>query len=223
MLLLKRVALLSARNKGFVYMVHAMSVFAVLQVAVRIALTGQTAFLGMVWNLFLAYIPFFLSNGLMKMERVRNSNFLLMLCTLAWVFFLPNAPYMLTDFLHFSTDASVPAWMDIILFFSFSYAGLMLCFISIKEIESGLRKRFATWQVFVFVEMMMILCAIGVYIGRYIRFNSWDVIMQPFELVETSWKLLFVPSFHSDFWAFTIYLTVLMSILYYATKKSPSL
>jgi uncharacterized membrane protein len=169
------------------------SVAAAGLLAVRIDRVGEPAFLFLRWNLFLAWIPFVLSLGVAAVHDRGGPRPLLWVLGAAWLLFLPNAPYILTDFIHLGRASGAPLWFDAALIGAFAATGLALGLASllvvhhVVEARSG---RLVGWAVAV---GSLVLSAIGVYLGRFPRFNSWDVVTDPQGLVEVVLRRLADP------------------------------
>ena len=135
------------------------------------------------WNLFLAWIPFLLARRIYGLRADRSPRFgLLAVFALAWFFFFPNAPYIVTDLVHLKTRAPVPKWFDLLLMVSFAWTGLCLGYLSLylmhEVVRSWLGRRWG-WR---FVVAMLALSSFGIYLGRFLRWNSWDVLARPLGL-----------------------------------------
>lgn len=137
----------------------------------------------MTWNLFLALIPLLLSIWLFRNNRGRS--WLWWLGFLVFYAFLPNAPYLLTDVIHLIHDIRtiqsvwlitlvlIPIYLLVIL------GGFEAYVISLINLGHYLHRVGKTQWIF-WVELIThALCAIGIYWGRFLRFNSWDFITQP--------------------------------------------
>ena len=140
---------------------------------------GSVSF--MLWNLVLAWIPLLLAFTAYSMHRSRTRrNLLLAVCALTWFFFFPNAPYIITDFVHLdfgSTRALL--WIDIFTIASCAWTGLCLGYVSLclmQEIVAARCGRIIGWF---FVLVMLGVSSLGVYMGRFLRWNSWDVFRHP--------------------------------------------
>ena len=135
------------------------------------------------WNLFLAWIPFLLARRIYGLRADRSPRFgLLAACAVLWFFFFPNAPYIVTDLVHLKTRAPVPKWFDLLMMVSFAWTGLCLGYLSLylmhEVVRSWLGRRWG-WR---FVVAMLALSSFGIYLGRFERWNSWDVLARPFGL-----------------------------------------
>ena len=100
-----------------------------------------------------------------------------------WLLFLPNAPYIVTDFVHLRPRPSIPYWYDIALL-SFSAAtGLLLGYASVADVQRFVARRFGELQAWACSALALLLCGAGIYLGRFLRWNSWDVLFNPIEIL----------------------------------------
>jgi uncharacterized membrane protein len=156
-----------------------LSVAAVGLLAVRIDRVGKPAFVFLTWNLFLAWIPFVLSLCVAALHGRGGPRLLLWVLGAGWLLFLPNAPYILTDFIHLGRVRGAPLWFDAALIGTFAAVGLALGLSSllvVHRVVEARAGRVVGWAVAV---SSLMLSAIGIYLGRFPRFNSWDVITDP--------------------------------------------
>src|SRR4030095_9702341 len=102
------------------------------------------------------------------------------IAALFWMIFFPNAPYILTDFQHLAGNwHGVPVWYDVMLLIWFSFTGLMLGMASLFMMQEIIRREFGRWVGWGFVGMVAGLSSAGVYVGRFLRWNSWDIFSNP--------------------------------------------
>ena len=142
----------------------------------------NVSFLFLIWNLFLAWIPYLIALVLPKIHRLFNSKIINAFILFSWLLFFPNAPYILTDLFHIKTRLPIPLWYDVMMILSFAWTGLMLGFLSLFEVQLFLQK-FVGKNIASLISVVAIfLCGIGIYIGRFQRWNSWDIIANPFAL-----------------------------------------
>lgn len=189
----------------------------VLLIAARICYTKQWYHISLAWNLFLAFIPFYISNILIAQKPpVKLIQYLLLLL---WLIFFPNAPYIITDFVHLDHRPPVPFWYDLIIMFWASWNGLLLGFVSLLNIENFLLKRFSKKVVNIWVYAFMILCAFGVYAGRYLRWNSWDVVVNPGDILKDVKHIVLNPEDNMRTWGVTIIFSLLMITCYFTIKN----
>lgn len=149
-----------------------------LFLAGRIIFITDWAFYFIAWNLFLAWIPLLLAYWL-KYFLIKKSVYYQTTIFILWLLFLPNAPYLITDFVHLTAWYKVPLWYDIILFTSFAWNGLILGFISIFLVEEFLKKITTARKTTTLINFSIFLSCFGIYFGRYMRHNSWDILMHP--------------------------------------------
>ncbi|MGW8250456.1 MAG: DUF1361 domain-containing protein [Anaerolineales bacterium] len=134
----------------------------------------------LVWNLFLAWIPYLLSLLVVWIfHRSRRQWLLLSVLGFIWLIFFPNAPYLLTDFLHLQERPSVPLWYDILLLATFAWTGLFLGIASLRIMQGVVKSYVGRWLGWMFVLIALAASGLGVYLGRFSRWNSWDMLTQP--------------------------------------------
>jgi len=100
-----------------------------------------------------------------------------------WFFFLPNAPYILTDLVHLGPKYYGHFWIDLLLILLFAMTGLVLAFLSLRSMQERVRRRLNWFAGWLFVAVMSLFCGIGIYAGRFLRWNSWDVVARPWLIV----------------------------------------
>ena len=193
--------------------------FSCLLLCARIFITGDLTYLFLVWNLFLAFIPFAITEWLPTLERFAQRKRELAIVLFVWLLFIPNSFYILTDLFHLDKFDSAPKWFDLLLIFSFAWNGIVLGIVSIRRteviLESISGRRFSLFIIFI----VMWLNAFGIYIGRYLRFNSWDIIAQPFSLFKEMFEVLFHPLRNKMEWGMIAVYAVFMTVLYITIKK----
>jgi uncharacterized membrane protein len=140
---------------------------------------GTAGFRFLLWNLFLAWIPLLLALALY--DRYRRGSRLVVLVPPAalWLLFLPNAPYIVTDFIHLSPAPLVPLWLDGVILSAFSWTGLLLGFVSLYLVHAVVRHRFGARIGWAVVLAALAPTSAGVYLGRFLRWNSWDLLVRP--------------------------------------------
>ena len=164
-----------------VFVLAASLSLSLLLVAGRVLMTGRGIFLFLVWNLFLAVIPFAISTMLGTAKGPLRAR-LLVPVGAAWLLFFPNAPYILTDLFHLERRAGVPLWYDLALILSCAWNGLMLAYASLADMQRLVQLRLGTGAGWAFATLALLLSSFGIYLGRYLRFNSWDVLANPLTL-----------------------------------------
>lgn len=174
---------------------------AVWLLALRCLLGWQIAHLYLLWNLFLAWVP--LGFALLA-RRCGHSRWRAALCGLGWLLFFPNAPYLMTDLVHLRPRPPVPLWADILLLQLFIWLGLLLGFVSLVEMQRLVKRLLGGRPSWWFVPLTLALAGFGVYLGRFGRWNSWDVLTSPLQLGRQIAARLAEPTAHPRTFGFTL-------------------
>ncbi|HET8697489.1 MAG TPA: DUF1361 domain-containing protein, partial [Gammaproteobacteria bacterium] len=160
------------------------SILSCALVVVRAHYAGTTAYLFFFWNLFLAWVPAaaaLLFYGLAA--RQSRSPALMLGAAVIWFLFFPNAPYIVTDIVHLREAPPVPYWYDIICVMAFAQTGLFLGYLSLYLMQEVIRAWAGRGVAWLFALAMLSLSAFGVYLGRFLRWNSWDALVHPFDVM----------------------------------------
>ncbi len=157
--------------------------FSIGLIIARIYFTGKLTYIFLIWNLFLAIVPFWLSQLFFYLSRKTKRKFWIFPVLVLWLLFFPNAFYIITDFIHLRARMPIPVWYDIFLFFSAAWNGLLIGFYSLRIMQVSLKSVFSGAVSWAFVTIALLLSAFGVYVGRFLRWNSWDAIRNPFPLL----------------------------------------
>ena len=192
--------------------------FSFLLVFTRVVATGHLTFIFLVWNLFLAYIPYRISSFMQNNPWLIKNKFRFVVSFLAWLFFIPNSFYIITDLFHLGIN-TVPLWFDLALLLSFAWNGLLLGILSVRQIEKMVAHEWPRSPELAFVIPVMFLNAVGIYVGRFLRFNSWDIISNPFALMSEMCNMLVNPFHYKSAWAMILCYALLMSFIYLTVKR----
>ena len=172
------------------------SALCVFLVTARIAYSDTEKFTGLVWNLFLAWIPFllaYISHAFSWKKPVIY--YVLPFTAFLWLIFFPNAPYILTDLQYLAKKStSAPLWYDVILLIWFAWTGLLLGLVSLYLMHDITQRTFGRKAGWIFVFTVSLISSFGVYLGRFVRFNSWDILNDPREIAITILGLAIDPS-----------------------------
>ena len=160
----------------------AASALCVATVELRTHETGDAYYRFLIWNLILAWVPLVLAMGAYGRAR-RRVDLTVAVLLVPWLLFFPNAPYLLTDFIHLG-EGPAPLWYDALMLSAFAWTGLLLGFGSLYLVQMILRRAFGTVVAWLGVVVALSLASIGVYVGRFIRFNSWDALLHPIRVAE---------------------------------------
>jgi uncharacterized membrane protein len=250
--------------------------FSCLLVVFRVFHTGRLTFLFLIWNLFLAYVPYLISGWLYGKRGRMNRKSLLVILSLVWLVTIPNAFYILTDLYHLGdgyNDRQVPQWFDLVMILSFAWNGLFLGILSVRHMEKLLAPRREgagaerttgvrgwmgaerttgvrgwmgaerttsvrgwmgaekitgvrgwaggyNWRSeLLFVYPVMWLNSLGVYTGRYLRYNSWEIVSNPFRLLGDIAGMVMHPLRHQYAWDMIFCFSILMTLMYLMMKR----
>ena len=156
------------------------SAASVALVFARILSTGNLRYSFLVWNLFLAWLP--LIFALLACEKYQNAsgrNWHFVSLAGAWLLFFPNAPYIFTDLIHLTSFFYGHFWVDLTLILLCAITGLVLGFVSLYLMQSVVERMFGLPASWLFIAAVAGLSGFGIYLGRFMRFNSWDVVFRP--------------------------------------------
>ena len=177
--------------------------FSVCLVSYRMERTGTIYFSFLLWNLFLAVIPVLFSALAWLVSRTRWKA-LALLFLFPWLLFFPNAPYILTDLLHLKARTIVPLWYDMVMLLSFALNGLFLGYISLVLAESALERVFSRRIAMIGSVVFTFAAAYGIYLGRFLRLNSWDLLTDPLAIAHRLMDPVIHPAAHVRVWAITV-------------------
>ncbi|BBX46123.1 DUF1361 domain-containing protein [Mycobacterium cookii] len=133
-----------------------------------------------VWNLVLAAIPVAFAAGI----AVAGRRIWLIPLGLGWLAFLPNAPYLVTDVVHLSNSTGL--WRHVMQYGVAAWTGVILGAVSVHLVHERIEREFGAVTGWIAVVFSVGLCAIGVVIGRFQRWNSWDLVTQPGAVAATT-------------------------------------
>ena len=211
-------------RKHQLLLLGAMSLFCLALCLTRIAITGEINYFFLNWNLFLAFVPLGVT---MMYEILLNDKvpfvkkWWVKLGVLgSWLLFFPNAPYILTDIFHMRFEDSAPQWFDLILILSYAWTGLMAGFISLSDIQRLILPFKHNLVVISTIVALIFLTAFGIYLGRYLRFNSWDILHRPGSLFAEIGDRFIHPFRHSRTWGMTIGMGILLNFIYWSMHQT---
>lgn len=132
------------------------------------------------WNLFLAWLPLVLSVRLVHvLGRKAWSSWEALATSFLWIVFLPNSFYLISDLVHLQEVEPANVLYDSVMFASFAITGLLLGLSSLYLIHWQLRRRLAGWQAAAWAGVALFFCSVAIYMGRDLRWNTWDVFVNP--------------------------------------------
>lgn len=169
----------------------------------------------MFWNLFLAWLPVLFALWLRK--RLATSRWLSwqnLLLSVLWLGFLPNSFYMVSDLIHLQSTGEIMKLYDVAMMMSLIANGMILGFISVYVVHHELLKRVKTGWAHLIIGLVFLSCGFAIYLGRYLRWNTWDVLLNPFALLFDISERLIHPILHLETFTVTLIFFVLISSLY---------
>jgi uncharacterized membrane protein len=195
-------------------------------VAFRVAYSHSFEDVPYLWNLFLAWIPFALALLIYDGHRRGARPVQLLALGLLWLLFLPNAPYIVTDFKYLADMTGKTFLFEGLLIGTAASTGLLLGFMSLYLIQAIVRRAAGARYAWLFVFVALGLSSVGVYLGRVLRWNSWDVFVRPGSLLGELAGALVDPLAHPRPIAITILFTSFLLASYaifYSLARTSSL
>ncbi len=183
----------------------------------RYYISETKVFLFLNWNLFLAWIPFFISSFLV-IFKIRSKLSLVVAITV-WILFFPNSPYILTDLFHLRNRNSIPIWYDLVVILSYAWTGLFCGFVSLLDIEKLLSDYCRRSVINIMTISFLFITSFGVYLGRFLRWNSWDILSNPFGLFNDILLRIVYPTNHIQTWGVTVFMGVMLNFMYFMMKS----
>jgi uncharacterized membrane protein len=218
--------LMSARGAfrprfGVFAALFAASLTSTLLLAARVVHTRHLAYAFLVYNLALAWIPlgFALAAHAVSEWRSRLGVALTGFALAGWLLFFPNAPYLMTDLMHLRMQSNPLFWLDLVALQAFAWTGLALGFVSLDLVQRLVARRVGRAASWLFVGAVMGLSAFGVYLGRFRRWNSWDVARDPLGLVSDVAGMLLHPFAHAHVMAFSAMLAAFLLTAYAVVRS----
>jgi len=191
------------------------SIACAVLVAVRVVWTDNVRYGFLLWNLFLAWLPLLLARGASERGRrgtPRDWRFAGLAA--AWLLFFPNAPYMFTDLIHLTQSLYRYFWVDLSLVLLCAWTGFVLGFVSLYLMQGVVRQAYGPVVGWVFVAGVAGLAGFGTYLGRFLRFNSWDVLARPVQLSRSIGAWMANPAAHPSGLAFAVLFGIFLFIAY---------
>jgi uncharacterized membrane protein len=176
----------------------------------RIHLIENFRYIFLIWNLILAYVPYFVANRIQnetgKLATAKN-----MISFCIWLVFFPNAPYLISDFVHLHHSSSRVIWYDAALLFMFAFTGMYLAIKSASKIHNWLIITLGKTMAFLTMITCFLLSGFGIYLGRVERWNSWNIVNAPLHLWHEITELIYTKTV----WEYTIVYFIITSSIYF--------
>lgn len=181
----------------------------------RVVLSRDKFFLFLLWNGLLAVIPLILS---MVLVYGKLSNKAGIMCLLfLWLLFFPNAPYIITDFVHLRISDRGLHWFDLILLSSYSLTGMFYGFLSLRHVEYCLKTDFRIKKTGIWAGIFLYLASFGIYLGRFLRWNSWDIFFNMHQMLGDVVVRLADPNMHMG--PFVFLFGLFLNIFYFSITR----
>ncbi len=196
-------------------------ILAVVLNLIRITMFNSTQFIYLLWNIFLATLPFIISSVLLwYFNNKKLTKAIFIIGGIIWLLLLPNAPYIVTDMMHLGRGRIVIPLYDTFLLFSSAWVGLLLGMYSLSQIEKIIRSKYTMIVTSFIIAGIILLTSFGMYLGRFLRFNSWDIFSNPSLFFENIFLIFSRPFDHVDAYLFTGLTFIFIYISYRAWKYS---
>jgi uncharacterized membrane protein len=166
-----------------------------LLLGLRLAISGKAAYQYLVWNLTLAMVPYLVAAvGAFQVARApagRRRSLMAVAVAVLWLVFYPNAPYIFTDFIHLINRTFLKAapsqwlgltallWYDLLMNAAFAFIAHFIGLVSMWLIQAGLARAWGAGPAKALVGAAILFSGFGIYLGRFSRLNSWDLILDP--------------------------------------------
>jgi uncharacterized membrane protein len=181
----------------------------------RVLSSDSYRYMFLLWNMLLAAVPVLIAIWLVG--RIRKYGWLQprqIGLTILWLAFLPNSFYLLTDFIHLRQTFEADILYDITMLTSFLINGLILGYISLVLVHRELVKRLTPTRAFSLILMIVLAASFAVYLGRFTRWNTWDLLLQPAGLLFDVSDRFVNPGAHPNTFSTTILLFAFLSAIY---------
>lgn len=183
----------------------------------RIIGSGGYRYWFLMWNLFLAWLPLIFAHALYRwLERGRWVSWQGITLSALWLGFLPNSFYLVTDFIHLHATGEVSLLFDAVMFMSFAWNGLILGFMSVLLIHSELQKRLRPRAVLIGLGIVFLLCSLAIYLGRYLAWNTWDILINPAGIIFDLSNRITSPRSYPNTFTTTSTFFILLTSLYFS-------
>jgi uncharacterized membrane protein len=193
----------------------ASSAVSVLLLVIRMIVAGNAKFSFMIWNLLLAWLPVVFALGFrINMAKHRLQSWQNLALLGLWLGFLPNSFYLMSDLIHLQSSGEAAVLYDVAMMMSFIINGLILGYISVYLVHVQLLKKLSSKMMLVFLSAVFLACGFAIYLGRYLRWNTWDIVLNPFGILFDLSERVVNPVLHIQTYVTTLTFFVLLSSTY---------
>lgn len=205
-------------DRNLALMFGVFTVTTVITLFVRNAIVGNTIHNSLLWNLFLGFTPLLIAVVIVFFQEKLNS-FWLFVAGGVWLLFYPNAPYIISDFIHLRSDLGTVVIYDALIIFLFAMLSFYYGLYSIKLAATVLTDRFSRTIANCVIVFCILLASLGFYLGRIVRLNSWDAFTRPLDVLKQIWNSLFPVADHWQAYAMIFLFAVAQFMVLLATRN----
>ncbi len=185
--------------------------------AIRVLVSDSLELWFLNWNLVLAWVPLILSVLLIKsLKKNRWLSWQNLGLSFLWLLFLPNAFYLVTDFVHLDESDNLLFMLDTVLLMTYALTGLVLGWFSVFAVHRELRKRLQANTTYIILLIIFLLSSFAIYLGRNLGWNSWDLLTDPLGITLDILQRLTNPDKYSDTYSITGLLFIFITVIYWA-------
>lgn len=205
-----------SRQLGVVASLVLLTLLCIGLLVLRVVHSHHSTYAWLWWNLLLAWLPlgFALVAYNVSWHHSRLNWFLVFACAVIWLAFFPNAPYLVTDIIHLQHRPDAPFWFDLILFVAIAWTGCFLGLVSLVLMQEIVRRAAGPLVSWLFALAAVGLSGFGIYLGRFLRWNSWDVVFAPTQIMGSLLEGLRHPAAHSQTIVFSLIFAVFFASMY---------
>jgi uncharacterized membrane protein len=200
------------------YSLMVLVVICFLSTVLRHIITGRPNYYFLNWNLLLAAVPWFISLLVSSRFVVGKPKVLTVILFIFWLLFFPNAPYLITDLYYLRNHTERMFWYDLIMILIFTWTGLFLGFYSLDRIKKIWFGKISNVKNILIICGLLFVCAFGIYLGRYLRWNSWEIFVEPKEFFRDVFDRFINPTEHRRTWGFTLLMGSFLNIAYWTLR-----
>lgn len=174
----------------------------------------------MLWNLLLAWVAPLIAWWLVRrLRKTKWRTWQNILLTIIWLGFLPNSFYMVSDLIHVHQTGEISIYFDAVLFASFIFNGFIAGYLGTFLLHREALRRLAPLRAHALVVAVFALCGYAIYLGRVLRWNTWDAILQPAALLFDVSDNILNPLGHPQAFVVTLSFTLLISAFYFLAHE----
>lgn len=208
-------AKLWVRYRGIIWALALSNAVSVGFLLVKATVTHSWIYSFLLWNLVLAWLPLMFAFALVDLlSKHRWLSWQNVTLSFLWLVFLPNSFYLASDLIHLRVSSQASVLFDVVMLLSFSFNGFLTGMISLYLVHHQLYKRFWAHQVHAVITLVLLAASFAIYLGRNLRWNTWDVLINPAGLLFDVSDRLINPTAHPQALTTTLGFFVLLGSVY---------